>query len=308
MKPIIISESMIEISNIVKSIKGKNSSVLITGESGVGKDVIARMINEIEGNSSRPFIAINCASIPETLLESTLFGHEKGAFSGACKTVPGKFELAFDGDIFFDEIGCFPLNLQSKLLRAIEAKEIERLGSTTTRKINCRIIAATNEKLEKLVMQGNFRRDLFYRLDVIRINIPPLRNRIEDILPCAKFFLKQCQREDIYFTEDAIHKLKSYPWPGNLRELKNLINRISVFCDFPRIQAQDINLNKNTLPLIENKKDLILSVKSSEKEHISDILKRNNGCKLKTQKDLNISRATLYRKLKKHEINRYLPF
>ena len=206
-----------------------NASVLITGESGTGKELVARAIHEHSSRSGRALVKLNCSAVPEGLFESEFFGHVRGAFTGALKDKPGRFELADGGTLFLDEIGEVPLAMQAKLLRVLQEQELERIGDTRTRKINVRIVAATNRDLKKEVDTGRFRQDLFYRLSVFPIEVPPLRERREDIPPLAAHFVRQSARRmnrpDLRITQAALSELAAYDWPGNVRELQNTVER-----------------------------------------------------------------------------------
>ena len=221
-----------------------SATVLILGESGTGKELLARLIHRESGNADAPFIAVNLAAIPRELVESTLFGHERGSFTGALKQQLGKFELASGGTLFLDEIGDLPLELQAKLLRAIQEGEIERVGGAKPIKTDFRLIAATNVDLEKAVKDGRFREDLYYRINVIPIKLPPLRDRIEDLPELARFFLNRYKgrfRKDIQGISDSTLKiLSSYWWPGNIRELENLIERLVAVSDKEWITDEDL--------------------------------------------------------------------
>ncbi|MCB4203868.1 sigma-54 dependent transcriptional regulator [Deferribacterales bacterium Es71-Z0220] len=240
------SKFMEEVFNIAKDIAPTEATVLITGESGTGKEVVAKFIHE---NSKRKgqFIAINCAAIPESLIESELFGYEKGAFTGAINKKPGKFELADGGTLLLDEIGEVPLNLQAKLLRVLQEKEIERLGSTTKQKINVRIIATTNRNLKDEVEKGNFREDLYYRLNVINIELPPLRKRKEDIMAMTSFFIKKYSEINSKplkeLSQETVNHLLNYDWPGNVRELEHTIERAVILSKEKYITPRDLFLH-----------------------------------------------------------------
>jgi len=240
------SKFMEEVFNIAKDIAPTEATVLITGESGTGKEVVAKFIHE---NSKRKgqFIAINCAAIPESLIESELFGYEKGAFTGAINKKPGKFELADGGTLLLDEIGEVPLNLQAKLLRVLQEKEIERLGSTTKQKINVRIIATTNRNLKDEVEKGNFREDLYYRLNVINIELPPLRKRKEDIMAMSSFFIKKYSEINSKplkeLSQETVNHLLNYDWPGNVRELEHTIERAVILSKEKYITPRDLFLH-----------------------------------------------------------------
>lgn len=297
-----------------KSAARGDSTVLIQGETGTGKELFARAIHNYSQRSNGPFIPINCGAIPEALLESELFGYEEGAFTGARKGgKPGKFEMAKGGTVFLDEIGDMPLHLQVKLLRVIQEKEIQRLGGTRIVPVDVRIIAATHKDLEKMVEKGEFREDLFYRINVIPLFIPPLRDRTGDILLLTDYFIKKyngiLNKSIKGVTEEALMILSSYMWPGNVRELENCVEYAINMEEQDRIckinlperilrntYLPDINSNDKELPELEKKMKFI------EEVEIVKVLKKYNGlprAKEKAAKELGISRATLYRKIKK---------
>jgi DNA-binding NtrC family response regulator len=219
------SQSTMELREAIWNLKGSNAHVLITGESGTGKELIARRLNSIEDEGKRPFVAINCGAIAENLIESELFGHKKGAFTGAMQDRIGKFETASGGDLFLDEIGELPLASQVRLLRAVQEGEITRVGDNRVIRVKCRIIGATNQNLEKLIKGGKFREDLYHRLNVVRIATTPLRSRADDISDLAKLFTLQIGGATYKISEKAIKPLVDYSWPGNIRELRNAIER-----------------------------------------------------------------------------------
>ncbi|MEP0765712.1 MAG: sigma-54-dependent Fis family transcriptional regulator [Fimbriimonadia bacterium] len=235
------SPAMRQVLEIVEQVASSRATVLLTGESGTGKEVVARMIHEQSPRSGKPFIAVSCAALPETLLEAELFGHEKGAYTGAVGRREGRFELADGGTLFLDEIGEVPLSVQVKLLRVIQERELERLGATKPVRVDVRLLAATNRDLHQAVDEGSFRADLFYRLQVVHIELPPLRDRPEDIRPLAQRFVqKYCSengREPLVLRDEAIEALLNYRWPGNVRELENVIERAVVLA---RPDAQEI--------------------------------------------------------------------
>uniref|UniRef100_A0A7V3ZX37 Sigma-54-dependent Fis family transcriptional regulator n=1 Tax=candidate division WOR-3 bacterium TaxID=2052148 RepID=A0A7V3ZX37_UNCW3 len=297
-KGTIIAESrqMKEIVKMAKEVAPTNTSVLITGESGTGKEVLARFIHEHSGRVGA-FLPLSCAAIPETLLETELFGYEKGAFTGATIDKPGKIELADGGTLFLDEIGELSPPLQAKLLRVLEDKEVTRLGSTKTKRVNVRYLFATNRDLEKMVKEGTFREDLFYRINVFHIKIPPLRERIEDIIPLAHYFLKKFSKElnkSIRgFTEDAQSALLLYKWPGNVRELQNVIERACVLCKGELI-------TKDLLFLQELGGAVSMKLKDVEKEHIRKVLQLVDWNISKASEILGIHRNTLRLKIKEY--------
>jgi DNA-binding NtrC family response regulator len=292
------------------------------GESGTGKEVIARTIHESSNRSSRPFVAINCAAIPETLLEAELFGHAKGAFTGAIDKKTGLFEEAEGGTLFLDEIGDMPLPLQAKLLRVLQDRKIKRIGENRFREIDVRIVSATHRTLKQEVMEGKFREDLFFRLNVIPIHIPPLRERPEDIIPLAEFFLRRYSAlnstQTKRFSKDTLAVLLKHTWNGNVRELENTIERAAVLSDAEEISPIDLLMEVGYATSDSRPSPTPASILSEIKEepashpsnqflldevirgHIIKILEFNKGAKDKTAKMLGIDRKTLYRKLNEY--------
>lgn len=237
------SPAMMAVQHLIEKVAPSKASILLLGESGTGKTLIARIIHELSDRAQGPFAKVNCAALPENLLESELFGHEKGAFTGATATKPGRMEEADGGTIFLDEIGELPLSLQAKLLRFLQEREFERLGSTKTRKVDVRIIAATNRDLARAIEEGVFREDLFYRLNVFPVQVPPLRDRREDILPLIDYFLEKFSREyakKLNFTPEALSIMLNYKWPGNVRELENLTERLAILMEDYNIKVTDL--------------------------------------------------------------------
>src|SRR5215471_4229190 len=230
MPAVVASDAMREVMRFVEKIAPSNAAVLITGESGSGKEVVARALHEYSGRSAKPWVDINCAALPDHLLESELFGYEKGAFSGADSTKPGMFELASGGTLFLDEIGELNLKSQSKLLRVLDGWPHYRLGGTRKIEVNVRIVTATNADLELDVRAGKFRSDLYHRLNQVRIKVPPLRERVEDIGPLARLFLRQ-EKNGLQLSDEAIEALRLYSWPGNIRELKSLMALVAVMSE-----------------------------------------------------------------------------
>ncbi|ABV85414.1 sigma-54 interaction domain-containing protein [Shewanella pealeana] len=279
------------------------ATVLLTGESGTGKEPLARYIHRHSNRADKAFIAINCAAIPESILESILFGHIKGAFTGATTDQPGKFELANGGTLLLDEIGEMPLLLQAKLLRVLQEREVERLGSHRSIALDIRVIAATNKDLRQAVQDGKFREDLFYRLDVLPIKILPLRQRREDILPIAEHFLQRYKilaaNQQCYFSEQARNLLLSHNWPGNVRELENTIQRALVMRRGQALQAEDLGLeNQDGSILVEqNELGLKASKRQAEFQYIIDTLKRHNGHRIQTAEALGMTTRALRYKL-----------
>jgi transcriptional regulator with PAS, ATPase and Fis domain len=245
------SRAMQEVYKIIGKSAVRDVTVLITGESGTGKELIARALHTYSDRTQEPFLAINCAAIPDMLLESELFGYERGAFSGAVEARPGKFELAHGGTLFLDEIGDMPILLQAKLLRVLQERELYRLGARESRRVDVRIIAATNQEPEGLIRAGRFREDLFYRLNVVRISLPPLRERGEDIALLADYFLEKHLQANPQgprgFSEDARQQLLTYSWPGNVRELENAIAQAVLNARSGVIRAEDLTLNSDLL-------------------------------------------------------------
>jgi DNA-binding NtrC family response regulator len=245
------SRAMQEVYKIIGKSAARDITVLITGESGTGKELIARALHAYSGRSQRPFLAINCAAIPDTLLESELFGYERGAFTGAVEARPGKFELAHGGTLFLDEIGDMPVLLQSKLLRVLQERELYRLGAREPRRVDVRIIAATNQTPETLLQSGGLREDLYYRLNVVRISLPPLRERGEDIVLLADYFLERHHQDNPQgprgFSEDARQQLLAHPWPGNVRELENVIAQAVLNARSSVVTAEDLTLHSDPL-------------------------------------------------------------
>ena len=297
---IIASDEMKEIEEIVNKIKDQNISILLLGESGTGKEIIARLIHKIGNRKESPFIGINCSAIPKDLLESELFGCEKGTFSNTAKQKIGKFESAKDGIIFLDEIGDMNYPLQSKILRVLEEKTFEKLGGTTQIPFKARIIASTNHNLKDLIKQKKFREDLYYRLNGIKIEIPPLRNRKDDIEPLIFNFINSFKnmykKTNITISSEAIRFLKCYSWPGNIRELRNVVESAVLLANNGKILfPEDFYVETE-----ENYKDSI--VFENEKKAILDALQENKFNKTLTAKSLKISRKSLYDKMKRYSI------
>ncbi|MFK2825545.1 sigma 54-interacting transcriptional regulator [Bacillus sp. B190/17] len=306
---IVKSQKMMDVLSTVEMAAKVSSSVLLLGESGVGKEVIARAVHDLGVRKSKPFIAVNCGAIPENLLESELFGYEEGAFSGAKKDgAPGKFELANKGVIFLDEIGEMPLNLQVKLLRVLQEREVTRLGSSATVKLDIQVIAATNKDIKSLVNKGKFREDLYYRLNVIPINIPSLRERIEELPYFIRFFLHKYNNmynRTIEINQDAIDLMSIYEWPGNIRQLENTVERIVVtskdtvvdasvvqeFIPFEQEVMTSPPMFKHLMPL-QDAIDLV------EEQLITMAMEKYKSIKL-ASKVLNVSQPTMSRKYKK---------
>lgn len=294
------SPKMSEIIELIKTVAPTNATVLITGDTGTGKEVVARAIHHKSQRRNKRFIATSCASLPESLLESELFGHEKGSFTGAVERKKGKFEAADKGTLFLDEIGEINANTQIHLLRALEEKKITRVGGNEETNIDVRVITATNKDLKTLVKQGKFREDLYYRLKVVTINLPPLRDRKEDIPLLAEHFLKKYAEENQksvkIFSSDVVEFMLNYSWPGNVRELENMIEH-------------GVILSKNdTVTLAELPQDIIhpapaegKTIEAVTRNHILSVLDETKGNISKAAKILGIQRMTLYNKLKKYD-------
>ena len=301
------------VKELVSRIAQTNSSVLITGESGTGKEVVARSIHEQSPVSSGPFVAINIGGVPENLLESELFGYEKGAFTGAVSRKSGMFELANGGTLFLDEIGDMPLSLQVKILRVLQERSITRLGGTEPMPINARIVCATNKELESMVREGKFREDLFFRLNVVRIHIPPLRERKEDIPLLVTWMLTKLNtnmgRHFSGLTPEAMEKLKNYNFYGNIRELENILERAAIFSDGDLITAENIELRGDVLRPDQQAKvahldeDENLSLKDIEKQAIEKALRRWEGNRTKAANELGITRRTLITKIAEYDLD-----
>ncbi len=280
-----------------------NASVLITGESGTGKEVLARYVHEQSSRSSGPFVAVNCAAIPETMLEAVLFGHVKGAFTGATASQSGKFEEANGGTILLDEIGEMSPGVQAKLLRVLQEREVERVGSHKAIQLDIRVIAATNKDLRYEVQKARFREDLYYRLDVLPLHWPPLRDRKEDILPLSRFFIEKYQdRSQCYLSQDAQVALSQYNWPGNIRELENVIQRALVMRHGDYITAQDLMLPiEFHSPVMEVRSHEsfghVEAKKQAEFRFILDKLRQFGGNRTKTANALGVSTRALRYKL-----------
>lgn len=293
-----------EVLRLVESAAGTEAPVLITGETGTGKNVVAKAIHYHSNLSQGPFIGINCAALPESLIEAELFGYEKGAFTGAASAKKGLFEMAEGGTLFLDEIGEMPVNLQSKLLSVIEDKAVRRVGGTTTKPVNARIIAATNADLG-LVLGRNFRKDLYYRLSVIRIHIPPLRERREDVPPLCSSLLKQIAgNRKLELPDQEIEKLIQYDWPGNVRELKNVLERALFVQKGTELKPSRL-LEKPAVarpcaPSRDIDPTMIRTLEESEKELIRTALQRLSGNLTQTAKALGISLSTLKRKIREY--------
>ncbi|HDD43468.1 MAG TPA: sigma-54-dependent Fis family transcriptional regulator, partial [Candidatus Desulfofervidus auxilii] len=299
------SEAIKKVKELIKKVAPTNASVLIRGENGTGKELVARAIHYYSRRAHGPFVPVNCAAIPEELIESELFGHEKGAFTGAHTRKKGKFDLAHGGTLFLDEIGDMSLKTQAKVLRVIEEQRFERVGGTKTIEVDVRIVAATNKKLEEEINAGNFRADLYYRLNVVPIEIPPLRERKEDIPLLVEEFLKEFATESHLglkeIEPEALELLKQYDWPGNVRELRNIIERLVIMTPGAVITAKDIPESiiqrKNNLDLfsLNNFKE---AKALFEREFLRKKLQEFKGNITLTAQAIGLERSYLHKKLK----------
>ena len=290
------SARMAQIGQMLERVGPMDISVLLVGETGTGKDVVARALHDMSSRKGKPFVAINCASIPENLLESELFGHERGAFTGAIKRTHGKFELANTGTLFLDEIGDMPLALQAKLLRFLQERRLERIGGRESISVDVRLICATNQKLEKLIAEQRFREDLFYRINDVRIELPPLRDREGDVTVLAQHFLNSFNRayfkQIAGFTGDALNAMAAHSWPGNVRELENRVKRAVIMSESKRITAQDLDLAD--IKAAPRSLDLKTEVEKLERKLASEALAVAEGNVSKAAKILGVSRPHLY--------------
>jgi len=299
------SESMLGVCRMIEKVAPTDVSTLLLGESGTGKELLARALHKCSGRKDRPFVAINCAAIPENLLESELFGHEKGAFTGAVKTTPGKVEVADGGTLFLDEIGDMPMPLQAKLLRFLQERVIERVGGRQEIPVDVRVVCATNQKPERLIDEGLFREDLYYRIAEITINIPPFRDREEGRVILARTLLQQYAKKQKRavsgFTDDAIRAIEAYRWPGNVRELENKIKSAVIMADGKLVTPLDLGLSNadgddDNLNLREVRQ-------RAETKAIRVALARSYGNISKTAELLGITRPTLYDLLSKYGLS-----
>jgi len=303
------SNAMKEVYRLIEQVSNSNATVLLRGESGTGKDLVAHAIHYNSLRMDKPFVKVNCTALPDTLLESELFGHEKGAFTGASEKKLGRFERAHGGTLFLDEIGDFSLNLQVKLLRVIQFKEFERVGGLETIKTNVRIVVATHKNLEEQIKEGFFREDLYYRINVFPIYMPPLRDRKDDIMLLADYFLEKTAAEnnkDISrISTPAIEMLTRYHWPGNIRELENCIERAVLLCNEDVIRSEHMPPSLQIIKKDESvaRRSLNEIIENMEQELIVDALKKFDGHQRKTARELGISERILGYKIKKYNIH-----
>ena len=313
--PAIVGESprIVEVSNAIQRVAPTDSTVLLQGESGTGKELFARAIHQLSPRRDRPFVAINCAAIPETLIENELFGHEKGSFTGATGRQLGKFELADSGTIFLDEIGELGLGVQSKILRVIQERRFDRIGGASTHEVDVRIICATNRALADEVKAGRFREDLFFRINVFPVTVPPLRARREDIAALSDFFLQKFARElkkpSLRIGTEAREALRAYDWPGNIRELENCIERAAILCDGGVIERRDLHIEAPSTDALRDALDLSGTLEEAsartarlvERMKIAEALEQTNS-RADAAEKLGISVRTLATKMKEHGI------
>jgi len=292
--------SMLEVFRKVEKVAGADVNVLVTGETGTGKELIAREIHRRSARKDGPLVVVNCGAIPENLMESELFGHVRGAFTGAVQTRPGKFQQANGGTLFLDEIGEMPVALQVKLLRALQEREVVKVGDSRPEKVDIRVVAATNRSLEEEIRSGNFREDLYYRLNVVNLHLPPLRERGEDVVVLAKYLLKKYADEiDTKvrgFTPNALVAVRKYGWPGNVRQLENRLKKAIVLCDKSLVGPEDLDLFPEALqgivPLPQAREDFT-------RRYILEVLERNGGNRTKTARDLGVDPRTVFRYLER---------
>jgi len=298
------SPKMQRVIELIKTVAKSNATVLITGDTGTGKELVARAVHSQSYRRNKPFIAVSCAALPESLLESELFGHEKGSFTGAYAQKKGKFEIANRGSLFLDEIGEMSANIQVHLLRVLEEKEFTRVGGNELIKVDVRVISATNKDLKETVANGEFREDIYYRLNVVTIELPPLRERKEDILLLAHHFLKKFagenQKEITGFAPDATDFLLKYEWPGNVRELENAIERAVILAKNPSIEVTDLP-QENLLAAGSTPQEEVL--KEVERNHILKILTKSRGNYSQAARILGISRMSLYNKVRAYGLD-----
>jgi DNA-binding NtrC family response regulator len=297
------SEPMRRLVDLARRVAAVDSTVLITGESGTGKERVARFLHDHSARAQGPFIALNCGAITETLLESELFGHARGSFTGAAHDRPGLFEAANGGSLLLDEVGEIPLGMQVKLLRALQEREVRRVGENRNRPFNVRVIAATNRELIADITEGRFRKDLYYRLNVVELHIPPLRERREDILPLARILLAEAtlrmKRSVTMLSPRVADQLLRYDWPGNVRELENAMERAVALARVARTKLEDLPEEVRQAVPIPTGSGTVRTLDDVEKDYILAVLERNDGNKKRTAEQLGIGSATLYRKLRK---------
>jgi len=298
------SEAMRKVFGLVQRVAPTDATVLVLGENGTGKELVAHAIHEASPRRDKPFIPISCGAIPETLLESELFGHERGAFTDAYRAREGKFELADGGTLFLDEIGELPVHLQVKLLRFLQDHVVERIGGRERQHVDVRVVAATNRDLKSAIAGGTFREDVFYRLSVLTINVPPLRERGDDVRMLAEYFLdfyaKHHKRRLKGFTQAALRAIQGYPWPGNVRELENRVQRGVIMAQDSYLRPQDLELEE---PAADGATSIQAARDEAERRVLTDALTRNAGNITRAARDVDVSRPTFHDLLRKHGID-----
>jgi len=305
--PVIIGNSpaILKVKETIKTVKDSESSILITGETGTGKELIARSLHYSSSIKNNPFVAMSCAAIPRELLEAELFGFEKGAFTGALSLKLGKFEAAAGGTLFLDEIAELEINLQVKLLRVLQERELERLGSNKKIDLKFRLISSTNRDLKKEIKAGRFREDLFYRINVVHISLPPLRDRREDIPLFAVNFIKEmCVRENKMLTasDEVMDVFQKYHWPGNIRQLKNVVERAVLLAKGDKIVLKDLPVEYSSARRLKEINNSQLTLKEIELDAIRNVLLQCDGNKSEACRILGISRKAFYNRLREHEL------
>ncbi|MBU0680580.1 MAG: sigma-54 dependent transcriptional regulator [Proteobacteria bacterium] len=298
------SPAMKELLSLVRRMARTPWTVLIRGETGTGKELVGRLLHSLSPRQAKPFIELNCAAVPENLFESELFGHEKGAFTGADARRKGRFELAQGGTLFLDEVGELPLNLQAKLLRALQESRISRVGSEQDIEVDVRVVAATNRDLKMMVEKGEFREDLFYRLNVLELEVPPLRRRKEDIPALVDFFLGKYAAKSTTMSREALDALVKYPFPGNIRELEHLIQRVVALARSSKIMAADLPREIRLSQVANGEGDLGARLNEVEREMIVEALKQHDWVQTRAADALGISERVLRYKMGKHQIKK----
>jgi transcriptional regulator with PAS, ATPase and Fis domain len=293
---------MMEVFKKLAKVATTDISVLITGETGTGKELIAREIHRRSDRHEGPFVTVNCGAIPENLMESEMFGHVKGAFTGAIASRGGKFQQANGGTLFLDEVGELSPQLQVKLLRALQERTVTRVGDSRPEKLDIRVLSATNRNLEEMIVEGTFREDLYYRLNVVNLWLPPLRERGDDVLIIAKALLSKYADELASsvrgFSPPALNSVKKYPWPGNIRQLENRIKKGLVLCDRNLLGPEDLDLGEGTLePLVP----LERAKEEFQRRYVLEALERNNGNRTQTARDLGVDPRTIFRYLEREQ-------
>ena len=301
---VVRSEAMQRVLELARRVARVESTALLTGESGVGKERLARLIHDESPRGGRPFVAVNCGAVTETLLESELFGHARGSFTGAERDRPGLFEAAGGGTLFLDEVGEVSPGMQVKLLRALQEREVRRVGENRARPVDVRVVAATNRNLAEEVAAGRFRQDLYYRLRVIELRVPPLRDRAEDVLPLARVFLaetaRRMGRKVTGFTPRAADQLLRYPWPGNVREVQNAVEHAVALCAGSRVEVEDLPEELRSAMPRPRPAGRARPLDEVEREYILAAVENAGGNRTRAAADLGIGLATLKRKLKRY--------